>query len=95
MDQHPEVLHKGEKGVKQLGLAATGIREPLDQPPAKAVEVDAADEIELGACAGKAGGLNVKKEQVLPGRNALQGIGRGKGDGMLDGFHVRILLSPR
>ena len=71
MNQDLKTFHKGEKGVKQFSLSLTGIGKPLDQLPAKSVMVHAANEVELRGIAGKAGGLNIEKQQILSGANPV------------------------
>ena len=54
--------------------------------------IGTSNQVELGCVPGKTSGFYVKKQKILQGADALQGICIGKVNGMFDGNHVKSLL---
>ena len=59
------LFQKFEKMVKKVFLSCPGIRKPLDQVPDIVFVIGAADQVQLAAVTGKAGGFDIKKEKIL------------------------------
>ena len=72
MYQYLKALHEGEEGCQKLPLGFARVSKPLYEPPAKAVVVCAADQVQLGCVAGKTSGFYIEKQQVLKGADAVQ-----------------------
>ena len=88
MDENLKILHKSKKSVQKLGLRISCVGKPLNHPPAKAVEINTANQVELGSIAGKSGSLYIKEENIFPGGNSLQRVGIWKCNGVLDRLHL-------
>ena len=50
--------------------------------------IGTSNQLELGCVPGKTSGFYVKKQKILQGADALQGICIGKVNGMFDGNHA-------
>ena len=73
MYQYLKALHEGEEGCQKLPLGFARVSKPLYEPPAKAVVVCAADQVQLDVSPENQWFL-YRKQQVLKGADAVQRI---------------------
>ena len=90
MDEDALCPEKCKKSVENLFLRIPRLGKILGQNPGVSVVPDAADQIDRGVVAGKAGCLAIEKEQIGESSLPFGRIRGSKGQRILNGDHLAV-----